>query len=508
MKSPRHYLKYRSITAVCVHFLCASGFSQNAPISLNVDATDAPRKILHARLQIPAPPGPLTLLYPKWLPGEHAPNGSITDLVGLKMSAAGIPVEWRRDSEDMYAFHLDVPAGADAVEVALDFLLPPSSGDFSSGASATAQLLDLSWNQVLLYPQGARAREIQYAATLRLPAGWKFGTALVPTVESFAGLEFPPVSLEALVDYLGVVLAARSGLWTNENFRENLALDAAGLDYRSGRIWRPLADTAVAAQLLYRARPEGAARRRSVDFYAEGDLIWLEADVLIRQKTNGRRSLDDFCRKFHGGNSGPPGVVAYTFDDVVATLNEIVPYDWREFFQSRVYAANPRAPLGGIEASGWRLVYRDTLPDMLKSRESAGKFTDLSFSLGLTIKEEGAITDVIAGSPADKAGIGPAMKLVAVNGRRWTPAILRAAVKSAKTGQAPIELLVENEEYFKTCKLQYHDGERYPYLERDEARPDLLSEILKPLTQPPAASTEKKQAFTVQPDGRPGFSHP
>lgn len=638
MKSPRPYLKYRTITAVCVHCLCASAFSQNAPISLKVDATDAPRKILHAKLRIPARRGPLTLLYPKWLPGEHAPNGPITDLVGLKMSAAGKQLEWRRDSEDMYAFHLDVPAGADAVEVALDFLLPPSSGEFSSGASATAQLVDLSWNQVLLYPQGAKAREIQYAATLRLPAGWKFGTALVPTGESVAGLEFPPVSLETLVDsplvagahfrtvdlspgasppqaldivadsatalelkpedgrrfsrlvaetgalfgarhyrsyhflltlsdhvahfglehhessddrqgerylideelrklgatllphemvhswngkyrrpaglatvdfqqpmngellwvyegltdYLGIVLAARSGLWTNENFRENLALDAAGLDYRPGRIWRPLADTAVAAQLLYRARPEGVARRRGVDFYAEGDLIWLEADVLIRQKTNGRRSLDDFCRKFHGGNSGPPEVVAYTFDDVVATLNEIAPYEWREFFQSRVYAVNPRAPLGGIEASGWRLAYRDTLPDMLKSRESTGKFTDLRFSLGLAIKEDGAITDVIAGSPADKAGIGPAMKLVAVDGRRWTPAILRAAVKSAKTGQAPIELLVENEEYFKTCKLEYHDGERYPYLERDEARPDLLTEILKPLTPPPAASTEKK----------------
>jgi predicted metalloprotease with PDZ domain len=627
-----------SITAASALLFCESVFSQNSPISLNVDATDAPRKNLHARLRIPARPGPLTLLYPKWLPGEHAPNGPITDLVGLKMSAAAKLLEWRRDPEDMYAFNLEVPAGADSVEVALDFLLPPSTGGFSSGASATAQLLDLSWHQVLLYPKGAKAGEIQYAATLRLPAGWKFGTALPYTREAEGNLQFAPVSLETLMDspviagahyrnidltpggdpphalhmvadsaaaleikpedgrhfsrlvaetgalfgarhyrsyhflltlsdhvahfglehhessddrqgerylidddlrklsasllphemvhswngkyrrpaglatldfhqpmkgellwvyegltdYLGIVLTARSGLWTNENFREYLALSAAKLDRQSGRNWRPLADTTAAAQLLYSARPEGAAWRRGVDFYAEGDLIWLEADVLIRQQTQGRKTLDDFCRRFHGGESGPPKVVSYVLDDVVSALSEIAPHDWRQFFNTRVYAANPRAPLGGIESSGWRLVYKDTLPDMLKSQESADKFTDLSFSLGLTLKEDGAITDVIPGSPADNAGIGPTMKLHAVNGRRWTPAILRAAIKSAKAGSEPIDLLVENEEYFKNCKLDYHDGEKYPQLERDDARPDLLSEILKPLTPAGATSTGNK----------------
>jgi predicted metalloprotease with PDZ domain len=156
----------------------ASALAQKAPIALDVDATDAPRKILHARLRIPAQSGPLTLLYPKWLPGEHSPSGPISDLVAVTISAAGKPVPWRRAADDMFAFHLDVPAGADALEVAFDFLLPPSSGGFSSGASATAQLLDLSWNYVVLYPEGAKASELQYAATLRLPEGWRFGTAL------------------------------------------------------------------------------------------------------------------------------------------------------------------------------------------------------------------------------------------------------------------------------------------------------------------------------------------
>jgi predicted metalloprotease with PDZ domain len=297
---------------------------------------------------------------------------------------------------------------------------------------------------------------------------------------------------EGLTDYLGEVLAARCGLWTNENFRESLALNAARLDRQAGRTWRPLADTTVAAQLLYLARPEGAAWRRSVDFYPEGDLIWLEADVLIRQQSQGRRSLDDFCKRFYGGEGGAPKVAPYTLDDVVAALNEIAPLDWRQFFQTRVYAANPRAPLGGIEGAGWRLVFQEVLPDMLKSIEAAHKLTDLSFSLGFTLKEDGTIIDVLPGSPADKAGVSPAMKLAAVNGRRWTAAILRAAVTSAKSDASPLELLVENEDYFKTCKLDYHDGEKYPRLDRDATKPDLLTEILKPLTPPPIARAGNK----------------
>jgi predicted metalloprotease with PDZ domain len=604
---------------------------QTPYIKLDVDATDAARKVLHARLQIPAQPGKLTLLYPKWLPGDHSPTGPITDLVGLKMTAAGKNLEWRRDAEDMYAFVVEVPAGASSLEVTLDSLSPPGADGSASGASATAQLADISWSDVVLYPKGPKASEIQYAATLRLPAGWQFGTAL-PPVEQFGNvIQFGVVSLETLVDspviagahfrtvdlspngkpahflhivadsaaalemkpedgrhlshlvaetgalfgarhyrayhflltlsdhvahfglehhessdnrqgekylidadslklkagllphemvhswngkyrrpaglatpdfeqpmngellwvyegltdYLGQILAARCGLWTEEDFRQRLALEAARLDRQPGRTWRPLVDTTIAAQLLYDARKEGSAWRRGVDFYPEGALIWLEADVLIRQQSQGHRSLDDFCRKFCGGQSSPPRVVPYTLDDVLTALNEVAPHDWRQFFQARVYDITPRAPLGGIEGAGWRLVYSNTVPDMLKSAESAQKFTDLRFSLGLTIKEDGAVQDVIPGSPADKAGVGAAMKMVAVNGRRWTADLLRTAIKAARTNTAPIELLVENEDYFTSCKLDYHEGEKYPRLERDATKPDLLKGILNPLTPAP-----------------------
>ena len=285
---------------------------------------------------------------------------------------------------------------------------------------------------------------------------------------------------EGLTEYLGQILAARSGLWTPTNYFEIMAMEASMLDNRRGRDWRPLVDTTDAADLLYHSRGEGEAWRRSVDFYPEGSLIWLEADVTIRQLTKGQRSLDDFCKRFYGGESTTPRVVPYTFDDVVTALNDVAPFDWRGFFQQRVYQVNPHAPLGGIENGGWRLVYRDTRSDMVKTLGSVRKNTDVSCSLGFSLGEDGPIADVIPGSPADRAGIAAGMKLLAVNNRRWTAELLRTAIKEAKDSSAPIELLVENGDVFKNCALDYHGGERYPDLERDSSKPDLLTEIIKP----------------------------
>ncbi|HKI68574.1 MAG TPA: M61 family peptidase, partial [Verrucomicrobiae bacterium] len=572
--------------------------SQAQPIALHVDATDVARKILHARLEIPAQPGQLTLVYPKWIPGEHGPTGPINDLVDLKMSADGQPIVWRRDDVDMFAFHLEVPAGVTNVEAALDFLLTSGNGRFSAGGSVTPQLLDLNWNQLLLYPKGAKADEVQFTATLRLPEGWKFGTALPLAKESGNELEFAPATLERLVDspliagryfrsialtpgkqpahyldmvadsaaaleikpediqhfknlvaatdalfgvrhyrsyhflltlsdhvarfglehhessddrtgensltdeqkrklfagllphemvhswngkyrrpaglatvnyqepmkddllwvyeglttYLGNVLTTRCGLWTNAVFQQYVALIAADMDQRAGRKWRPLSDTTDAAQLLYEAPHQGIARRRGVDFYPEGMLIWLEADTIIRQQTQGSRSLNDFCREFYGGESGPPKVVPYTFDDLVAALNKVAPYDWKGFFQKRVYEIAPHAPLGGIENGGWHLAWTNHPTAMLKCVESVRKITDLSYSLGFTVNnEDGTLNDVIPGLPADLAGVATGFKLVAVNDRSWTPEILRKAVKAATTNSAPIRLLVKNDDYFKTC---------------------------------------------------------
>ncbi|HXF04095.1 MAG TPA: M61 family peptidase [Blastocatellia bacterium] len=630
--------RYISVTLFIVTVLLIGSFprtgvlavaraaGQIPPIVLEVDAREAPRKILHARLTIPVTPGPLTLYYPKWLPGEHGPTGPILNLAGLKLSAGGQTISWQRDPVEMYAFHCQIPAGARSLEVALDFLLPVGGDGFTSAASTTAQLAVINWNQVLLYPQGRRTDDLLYAVRLQLPSGWRYATALRKARESAGVIEFEPVSLTMLVDspllagahmrtitlttepspptfihlaadspealemspkmiadlkqlvseagalfgayhhteyhfllalsdhvahfglehhqssdnrvpertlledalrkvhigvlsheyvhswngkyrrpadlttsdygqpmvgdllwvyegltqYLGGVLAARSGLWSPEEYEQALAVAAASLDHRPGRSWRPLADTTRAAQILYGAPAAWDAWRRGVDFYDEGWLLWLEVDAIIRSETRGARSLDDFCRRFHGGTSGGPTVKPYTFDDLVATLAEVAPYDWRGFFTTRLAATTPRAPLGGIERSGWRLVYRETPSDFQQALEQVSRILDLAYSLGLRLRDDGLILDVVPETVAARAGLGPGMRLVAVNGRRFAPHILRAALRAARTSSDPIELLVESEEFYKTYRLAYHEGERYPHLERDASRPDLLSQILKP----------------------------
>jgi predicted metalloprotease with PDZ domain len=602
--------------------------------TLFVDATESPRKIFHARLTFEVSPGPLTLQYPKWLPGEHGPTGPVSDLAGLKFTAGGKDIAWRRDLSEMYNINLEVPQGASTLEATLDFLSPASEQGFSSAASATEQLAVISWNQMLLYPKGSNPNTISYTASLKLPAGWKFGTALPVAREGADTVEFAPAPLVTLVDspvligaffrkislsegepaqainiaadsaaaiqappeqithwknlvaeanalfgahhyrhydflltlsnhtahfglehhessdnrvserslidpdenllmsgllphemthswngkyrrpaglatpdyqvpmlgdllwvyeglteYLGAILTPRSGLSTPEQYRELLADTAADMDHRAGRVWRPLQDTADAAQILYGTGGPWESWRRGVDFYPESKLIWLEADVLIRQQTQGKKSLQDFCKAFHGGQSGPPAVVPYTFDQLVSALNTVHPSDWRNFFLTRLNSKSPRAPLGGIEAGGWRVVYNDVRPNLVRAREDARDIADFRFSIGLAIHADssspdyGVIGDAIFGLPAAQAGIGPGMKVVAVNGRAFSPKALREALKLGKGGNQPLELLIKNGEYYRTFKLNYNQGEKYPHLERDQSKPDLLSEIIKPVAR-------------------------
>jgi predicted metalloprotease with PDZ domain len=271
-------------------------------------------------------------------------------------------------------------------------------------------------------------------------------------------------------------------LLSAEQYRESLALTAASLDHRSGRAWRPLEDTARAVQSLRLQGQQWSSWRRSLDYYPEGELIWLEVDSIIRQQTHDQHSLDDFCRRFHGGQSGPPAVVPYNFDDIVRTLNEVAPYDWGTLLKERVGATSTHAPLGGIERDGWKLVYNDYPNMFTQAAEKMFKFADFSYSLGFTVAEDGKLDDVIMGSPAYQSGIGPGMKLIAVNGRKWTPAILHAAIKAAQGSSAGIDLLVENAKIFQTYSVSYHEGDRNPHLERRSGQPDLLSNMLTPLT--------------------------
>jgi len=596
-------------------------------VKLRVDATDAPRRLFHVQMSMPAKSGPMTLLYPEWIPGEHAPTGPIANFVGLRLQGGGKTIPWKRDGVNMYAFHIDVPAGVSTLDIGFDFIAPPDAEGFSSGASTTTELAVISWNQLLLYPQGMQPDDLKYQASLKVPNGWRYGTALPIAHESGNEIEFQPAPMTTLIDspvsagahyktfelgtengaahylhvaadsdraleappevvanfkhlvkeagalfgarhygsyhflytlsdhvahfglehhessddrtgersliepdmlkthayllphefvhswngkyrrpaglttggghdggydtamkgellwvyegmtnYLGEVLAPRSGLWSAEDYRESLANTAAELDTMYGRTWRPLEDTAVAAQVLYEAGGDYQTLRRSTDFYPEGSLIWLEVDATIRQLSKGSRSLDDFCKAFEGGSNSGPAIKTYDFNDVVATLNSVQPYDWASFLNQRIKSTEAHAPLGGITKSGWKLVYDNVRSDFLKAEEEERKTTNLMYSIGISLHEDGTITDVLYGGPAQKAGVTPSVKLIAVNGRQWTPTVLREAIARKQ----PVELLVKNGEFYQTFRVDYTGGERYPHLVREAGAPDLLSQIIAP----------------------------
>jgi predicted metalloprotease with PDZ domain len=631
---------FRAVVALLAAFACCASAgrlraqTRPAPIRIYADLSDAPQRIFHAHLVFPVSPGPFTLLYPKWIPGEHGPNGPISDVVGMRFMAAGKLLAWRRDDVDMFAFHLVIPDGATELDVSLDYLTPLESEGYSEGPSATVKMAILEWNLLVLYPEGAKTDDLTYVATLRVPNGWKYGTALELAQETDDGsAEFKPVSLTTLVDspvltgeyfrsiplatdvqpphrldlagdsrdaveipkdqteaysqlvrevqalfqahhynhydfllslsdhmdpnglehhqssdnrapermlldpvyrtyyadllsheffhswngkyrrpvglatpdfqqpmkgdllwvyegltqYYGEVLSARSGIETDADYREWLAWTAAYLDNWPGRTWRPLEDTAVSAQLLYMVPGEAwRSWRRWVDFYDESWLMWLDADVTIRQLTHGQKSLDDFCRAFAGAPSSPPQLVPYTFDEVVAALNQVAPYDWQKFFHDRLDVITLHPPMGGITGGGWHLVYTDQPNTFVQAMEPSEGLVAENFTLGIVVSpaegaKAGDLLDVIPGGPAAEAGLAPGMKLLTVNGRAWSPDVLRDAIVAAKGTAEPIILQVDNVGYAQTVRVHYHGGLRYPHLERDPTAPDLLSNTLQPL---------------------------
>jgi predicted metalloprotease with PDZ domain len=624
-----HCLKFLSAALLLMGGGRAQAQKQPQPVRLTVDATQAPQKILHAHLEMPVQPGPLTLVYPKWIPGEHMPNGPILQLAGLKFSSGGKTIAWRRDLVDMFAFHLEIPQGTTSLEIELDALLSAPAAGYSSGASATASLVVLSWNQVVLYPAGHAAHDVMFAPSLRLPDGWKYGTALPGAKQAGSMIEFAPIRLDMLVDspvitgkyfrtiqltpgenpphfmdiaadsaaalamppdtemhfhqlvgetgalfgsrhyrdyhflvtlsddvahfglehhessddrtyersliddaqriyfsgllphemvhswngkyrrpadlatpdyqqpmkddllwvyeglteYLGDVLTSRSGLLTPAQTRENMARLAAWYANEPGRAWRPLQDTADAAPFLYEAKEDWANWRRNVDFYDEGELLWLDVDSTLRRLTSDQKSMNDFCKVFHGGPGGEPALKTYAFQDVVATLNGLAPYDWAGFLRTRLDTTSPNTPVEAIENSGWKLVYNELPNEIEANRGTVRREVDLTYSIGMIVGEDGTVVDVIHGGPAYIAGLGPGMKIAAVNGKQFDGEVLKDAVDAAKTGSVPLQLLTANGAQFQNFSVDYHKGLRYPHLERESSRPDYLSEILHPLAK-------------------------
>ncbi len=597
-------------------------------IELAVDATDLEHHVFHVTETVPVPSGEkLTLMFPKFIPGDHGPTGPLPDLAGLVIHVNGRAVSWVRDTVDVYAFHIAAPAGATSVQVRFDYLSPPEEKE--GRVVTTPNMLDVQWNPEILYPAGYFTRDIPVHASVTLPTAWQYGTALETESAQGAQVTFKPVTVNVLLDsplyagryfkrvdldphgaapvhldvvadrpgdleispedlqahrnlvqqayrnfgshhynhydfllslsdemgdeglehhrssengvdrayftdieksapdrdllpheythswngkfrrpadlwspdfnvlperdsllwvyegqtqYWGQVLAARSGILKAEQVRDLIALEAAEMEATPGRTWRNLQDTTNDPLINLRRPQAWHSWSREEDYYLEGLLIWLDADTLIREKSNGAKSLSDFARVFFGVNDGSWVTDTYTFDDVVAALNSVQPYDWAGFLRSRLDGHGPGAPLDGLARGGWKLVFNDEISPMEKARQKARKGADFTWSLGLAVNEDGDVSSVYWGGPAYHAGVAKGVKVIAVNGLVYDdPMDLSDEIKAATTSKAPIELLLRDGAHIHSVKVDYHGGLRYPHLERVPGTPDRLGEILAPL---------------------------
>ncbi len=282
---------------------------------------------------------------------------------------------------------------------------------------------------------------------------------------------------EGQTQYWGYVLEARAGLLTKQQTLDALAMTAAAYDHRVGREWRTLQDTTNDPIAAMRRPMPWLSWERNEDYYSEAELVWLDADTLIREQSHGQKSLDDFARAFFGVQDGSYIPVTYTFDDIVNALNNVQPYDWAKFLRDRLNGHGPGAPLDGLTRGGYKLVYTDMPTDYFRAAETRRKITDLTYSLGFVVGADGRLTDVTWEGLGYKNGLTVGAQIMAVNGTSFDPERLKDAIKNAKTGGAAIELLVKNEDRYRTVRLDYHDGLRYPRLERDASVPARLDDI-------------------------------
>jgi len=592
-------------------------------MKLVVDATDLDRRIMTVKQTIPvAEPGPMVLLYPEWLPGKHGPRGELEKLAGLKVTAGGKTLAWRRDPVEVYALHIDVPAGAKQVELSFQFL-SATAGD-QGRIVMTREMLNLQWNATAFYPAGWFTRQIPVEATVILPEGWNYGVALDVGSDKGDIHTFKTVSFETLVDspmfagryyrqidldpggrspvklnivadrpelldttdaqvarhralvvqadrlfgarhfdrydfllaltdrmggiglehhrssengsdpeyfaswdklasrrgllpheythswngkfrrgadlwtpdyatpmqnslmwvyegqtqFWGEVLTARSGLVTRQEALDGLALTAAAYEARIGRQWRDVADT-TNDPIISARKPKGwLSWQRNEDYYSEGLLVWLDADSLIRERTDGKKSLDDFAKAFFGVDDGSWTPRTYVFEDVVAALNGVTPYDWATFLKERIEGRGRPAPLDGFTRGGWKLVYAEKPSDYQKAADTAAKRHDFTYSVGLNLKPTGEVQAVQWDGPAFKQGLVVSSTVVAVDGEAYSDTRLKAAITAAKGGKKPIQLIVKDGERYRIVDIAWSGGLRYPRLERIEGTPDRLGDLL------------------------------
>ncbi len=589
---------------------------------LKIDATNVDQAIFAVEETIPVvQSGRMTLLFPKWLPGEHGPRGEIEKLAGLTITANGAPVEWTRDVEDVYAFHINVPEGAKTLTARFKFL---SATDKEQGrVQMTPDMLSLEFWSVSLYPAGYFVRQIAVSAQVTYPKGWKAASAVRPVKTLGDTITYETVPYDVLIDsptiagrnfraeklservtldmiadspknlvitpaqlathrmlaeqaarvfgaqhydhydflltlsntlggiglehhrssedgvrpdyftdwdlgpgqrnllphefshswdgkyrrpfdlwtadyrtpmrdsllwvyegqtqFWGYVLGARSGIFSKQDTLDAYAAIAANLDVRRGRDWRALQDTTNDPIITPRAPKAWTSYQRSEDYYNEGMLVWIETDAKLRELSGGKKGMDDFAQLFFGETDGDYGEHVYDFAGVAKALNDVAPFDWAGFLRMRLDEHAKGAPLAGFAASGYKLVYTDKQTPFLKDGERTGKYLNLSYSLGLSAKADGAVTDVIWDGPAFNAGFAVGMKILAINGKIWSDEAAKDAITDAKATQSPLHLIVKSGDHVRDVTVNYTGGLRYPHFEKTGAEGP-LDVLLRPKT--------------------------
>ncbi len=619
-----------SAALVLVALACAPAFGSD--LTVRIDARDIAGRHLRTHESLAVKPGPLVLVYPKWIPAEHAPAGPLDSIIGLEIVANGQRLAWKRDPYEMYALSVTVPSGVKQLEISLESGLPDDGDGFSSSPDSTARLAVIRWNQYVLLPKGRDAASVSTASSLQIPPGWHAACALDFQSPEPSTLQFEPVPLaqlidspvqlgqfmrrvdlpgsaphpdmhhaisiagdteaaievpadfapsygklaaeagalfasrhyrhytwllslsdhiahfgeehhessddrlpetilkdaeerklaatllaheyvhswngkfrrpqgllspdylkpmdgsllwvyEGLTDFWGDVLPVRAGLMSPEDVRELVAARAGHFDVSSGPRWRPLADTAVEAQVLYDSPRAWSSARRGTDFYEASVFLWLDVDAQLRTHSGGKATLDDFMGRFYSGQDGKPEVKPYVESDIYAALSAIAPADWRSIIRSHLDVPNTSALLEALKHSGWQLSYSGEKNSYVEVSQKLNKSVIREWSIGLRLNEKARIADVIEGRPAALAGAAPGMLLVAVNGKKYSADVLDAAIAAAQSSHQPIELLVENDDYYRTLSVAYFDGPRYPHLTRVAGTADYLSEVLKAHTR-------------------------
>ncbi len=603
-----------------------------APLRIQIDASQVSRRLLHSHLEIPVTGTTVTLSYPLWNPGDHAPFQHVGQIANLTFRARGRVLNWRRDLVSPDVFHIQLPVGAKTLQADFDFLLSlPGDGlsDFSR------HLLVIRWNLYTLYIASQPVSKIPVVASVILPTEWHFGCAIpekrgitsgghivhlqkasletlidsplltgqfmrrieltqgqtyahemdvaadteadlpkdeevtrnykrlvdqaqlmfgaehyrryvflvavsdytnpgsgfehsessddrVPSqffrqqrfgvimgdllpheyVHSWNGKYRRPADLypedyqhpektdllwvyESLTDYLGNVLASRAGFRSQQDSLEYWAAIAAKVDHETGRTWRNMQDTADSVPLtmdeLFLSPPGWDSWLRMLDYYDEGALIWLEVNEIINQQTQGKKSLDNFCRLFFLRSTVQTTVKTYREQDVFAALNKVAPYDWKGFFHERLTSHASHAPLRGLEMSGWTLSY-SSRPNSFLAVARPNGLGSMMNSIGLAASTDGNVSDVLRGGPSDKAGLVPGMKIILIDSQPWSPEGLIRSVAGSEKKSDPIRLRAEMLGVSQEFAIDYHGGLRYPHLERIQNRHDHLVPIFEPLT--------------------------